>query len=297
MKTTIAILGTGRMGTALATAFLSQQHPTHVFNRTRARSEPLRERGATIATSVAEAVAAAQAVFVCVSDYTSASRLLQDPDVVPLLRNKLLVQLGSGSPREAREAASWASSHDVRYLDGAIMATPNFIGEAHCTILYAGEPALYTRHEQLLRVLGGNPQYVSKDPGHASALDSALLAFMWGELFGILQGIVVSEAEGLSLEVYAQNLEAIKPVLASAVSDMTARAKRRHYAADETTLASLEAHHGAFQHLREICASHRLNDALPAAFGKLFEAAMARGHGGDDFTVLHSFMGAVPRPI
>lgn len=64
MKTTIAVLGTGRMGTALASAFLSQQHLTHVFNRTRAHSEPLRAKGATIASSVAEAVASAQAVFV-----------------------------------------------------------------------------------------------------------------------------------------------------------------------------------------------------------------------------------------
>lgn len=76
---------------------------------------------------------------------------------------------------------------------------------------------------------------------------------------------------------------------------MTARAKQRRSAADETTLASLEAHHGAFKHLREICESHGLQDALPAAFGKLFEAAMARGHGADDFTVLHSFMGATGR--
>jgi 3-hydroxyisobutyrate dehydrogenase-like beta-hydroxyacid dehydrogenase len=294
MTSNIAVLGAGRMGSALVRALLRAGHTVHVFNRTYARSEPLRADGAQLATRVADAVSAAQVIFVCVHDYTSAHRLLQELDA-DLLRGRLLVQLGSGSPREARESAQWARANGLHYLDGAIMATPDFIGEAGCTILYAGDAALYTEHLPLLRALGGNPQHVGDDHGAAGALDSALLAFMWGDLFGILQGIAVCEAEGLSLETFAKNVTATRPVLDGAAANMVARVVRRHYAADETTLATLGAHYGAFKHLREICAQRGLEDALPAAFGKLFEAAVEAGHEPDDFTALHKYMGAATR--
>jgi 3-hydroxyisobutyrate dehydrogenase-like beta-hydroxyacid dehydrogenase len=292
MKASIAVIGTGRMGSALASAFLAQQYPTTVYNRTKQRSEPLRAKGARLANSVEEAVSSADVVVVCVQDYTSANTLLRTDSVSRALRGKVLVQLGSGSPREAREGAAWAKSQGAHYLDGAIMATPNFIGETGCTILYGGPSALFTQHVDLLRVLGGNAQHVGEDPGHASALDSALLAFMWGHLFGILQGAAVSEAEGISLDAYAQHMAAIKAMLDGAAEDLTGRARQRRYAADETTLATLEAHYGAFKHLQEICETQGLNRALTDGMARIFEPAMARGHGGDDFTVLLSFMGS-----
>jgi hypothetical protein len=71
----------------------------------------------------------------CVQDYTSANGVLREPPGVHALRGKLLVQLGSGSPREGRETAAWARSNDIHYLDGAIMATPNFIGKAAAVLV------------------------------------------------------------------------------------------------------------------------------------------------------------------
>ena len=47
----------------------------------------------------------------------------------------------------------------------------------------------------MLRALGGNVQHVGEDLGLADALDSALLALMWGALFGALHAITVCKAE------------------------------------------------------------------------------------------------------
>ena len=40
------------------------------------------------------------------------------------LRGKVLVQLSSGTPDEAREMESWARPRGIDYLDGAIMNYP-----------------------------------------------------------------------------------------------------------------------------------------------------------------------------
>ncbi|MFD0788504.1 NAD(P)-binding domain-containing protein, partial [Micromonospora azadirachtae] len=53
----IAVLGTGRMGTAIAHRLLASGHPLTVWNRTAARTEPLRRFGAAVADSPADAVA------------------------------------------------------------------------------------------------------------------------------------------------------------------------------------------------------------------------------------------------
>src|SRR5919109_3387464 len=58
--------GTGRMGYALASRLLHAGHDVAVYNRTRAKAEPLAELGATIVDTPAE-LADRQVVFTMVS--------------------------------------------------------------------------------------------------------------------------------------------------------------------------------------------------------------------------------------
>lgn len=59
----IAFLGTGKMGSAIAAHLLHAGHELSVWNRTQERAEPLRERGAHVANSAAEAVNGAEVIF------------------------------------------------------------------------------------------------------------------------------------------------------------------------------------------------------------------------------------------
>ncbi len=178
MKARISILGAGRMGSALARAFLRKGHETSVWNRTKSKCEPLAALGAQIAPTVQDAAVAAEIIIVNLNDYVTSDGLLTPDDVTNALRGKLLVQLTSGTPKQAKEMAARAKQHDIRYLDGAIMATPNLIGEAECTILYSGPSDLFEKYKPVLLALGGNAVHVGSDVGHASALDSALLVVM-----------------------------------------------------------------------------------------------------------------------
>lgn len=286
----ICVVGLGRMGTALARAFLDRGYATSVWNRTPEKAAPLAALGARTAPLLEDAVAGADVVIVNVIDYAAADALLRTPVVTAALKSKLLVQLTSGSPDQAREAGRWATSSGIDYLDGAIMATPNFIAEPSTSILYSGPYALFEKYRDVFRTLGGASAHVGEDLGHASALDVALLSQLWGTLLGTLQAISVSEAEGISLDTFATYLKPFKPVIDLAAEDLIARTRDGRTRGDEQTLASIAAHHSAFQHLLEITADRKLNRALPDALGGIFKAAIAKGHLHDDFAALVPFM-------
>ena len=289
----VTLVGLGRMGTALATALLRAGHEVHVWNRSAHKAEPLLALGARTGTLQA-VLAASDLTIVNVLDYAASDALLRTPQAQAALQGNTMLQLTSGSPRQARDAGEWAARHDIAYLDGAIMGTPDFIGQPGATLLYAGPQATYARWREVLLAFGGNPVHVSEDLGSASALDTVLLTQMWGVLFGHLQALAVARAEGIALDTYAEHVRAFQPVVDAAGADLVARVRDGRDAGDAQTLATLAAHHSAFVHLQEVTAQHGLHAAIPDAFGALFRAALDDGHGGDDFALLARYMVAGP---
>ena len=286
----ICVVGAGRMGSALARALLKQGYVTSVWNRTPAKGEALAALGARVAMPLDDAIATSDIVIVSLIDYAAADARLRTAPTTGALEGKLLVQLTSGSPRQAREAGAWAAEHGIGYLDGAIMATPNVIGEPSATILYSGAREAFDANKAVFLALGGNAVHVGTDLGHASALDISLLSQLWGSLFGTLQAIAVSQAEGIDLDDYAQYLQQVRPIVDGAVDDLLIRTRDGRYRGDDETLAAIAAHYSAFQHLREVSTDRGLNAALPEAFDSIFKAAIASGHLQDDFAALTRFM-------
>jgi len=138
MNYKVTVIGAGRMGSALATVLFHKGFATTVWNRTGAKTEALSRLGLSVGQSVEESVREADIVVVSVSDYSSTRQLLQQPDIETALRGKIIVQLSSGTPKEAREMDVWARRCGIAYLDGAILGSPEWIGTPACTIFYSG---------------------------------------------------------------------------------------------------------------------------------------------------------------
>ena len=291
MKPSISVLGTGRMGSALALALLQAGYRTTVWNRTRAKAEPLGARGATVAPSVRQAIDAAEIVIVNVSDYGATSALLRAGDVAPGLRGKLIVELTSGTPEGARETSRWAEAQGARYIDGAILATPDFIGTDAGTILLSGAPEPFAENADVFRALGGNVQHIGTEPGLANALDSAVLALMWGALFGGLHAIAVSRAEGIDLGELGCQWTATAPVVQGLVADLIKRTHAGRFESDAETLSSISPHYGAFRHLKDLMVARSIDRTVVDGYEAVFQRAIAAGHLHDDFAALSQFMG------
>ncbi len=194
-KTPLTLLGLGAMGAALAGAWLAAGHPLTVWNRTAARAEPLAARGATVAATAAEAVAANRLVVVCLLDDASVDEALDGLD----LTGKDVVNLVTGTPGQARARATWATARGARYLDGGIMAVPPMIGvpAAGPYVFYSGSPELFEEHRATLAA-PADTRYVGTDAGFAALYDVALLSAMYGMFAGVAHAYALIRDESVA---------------------------------------------------------------------------------------------------
>ena len=276
---TISVIGLGLMGTALAKTFLTHHHHVTVWNRTASKCVPLAQAGAQVVPSVTEAVEASSVVVICVLDYAASNALLHTPDVTTKLRGKVVVQLSTGIPREAREGEAWANQHGIAYLDGAIMSYPKGIGTPECTILYAGPKAVFEAHKPLLLNLGGNALFVGENIGTACVLDSSILSFYYGSTVAFLQGAALCESEGVPLDAYLSTLLPTLPVLADTMQTSVEMIKKGSYAGSQAPLDTWVA---TLAHISQLSRETGVDPAYVDYLSGYVKKAVAIGHGQDE---------------
>jgi 3-hydroxyisobutyrate dehydrogenase-like beta-hydroxyacid dehydrogenase len=277
----VTVIGLGLMGQALAGAFLRDGHPTTVWNRTAAKAEQLVARGARLADSAGDAVAASPLVVVCVSDYQAVHDLL-DP-LGEVLDGRVLVNLTSGTSRGGRETAEWAARRGTTYLDGAIMAIPQAIGTAEAVILYSGPRSAFDRHESALSSLGAGTTYLGDDHGLSSLYDVALLGMMWSILDGFLHGAALLSTAGVDAATFAPRAKGLTETVAGWVSAYAQQIDDGTYPALDSTI---DTHLAAMEHLVHESEVLGVNAELPRFVKALTDRAVADGHGGNSYAAM-----------
>ncbi|MGP3637268.1 NAD(P)-dependent oxidoreductase [Streptomyces sp. 24-1644] len=285
-STPVTVIGLGAMGQALAGAFLDAGHPTTVWNRSTDKGEALVGRGATRAASAEEAVLASGLVVVCVVDYDAAQKIL-DP-LADVLAGRVLVNLTSDTPERAREAATWAASHSLSYLDGAIMVPVPVIGGPEALIFYAGDRAAYERYESVLKVLGAPAAFLGEDHGLAAAYDMAMLDFFYGAMGGLVHAFALARAEGVEAAALAPYLNTIAGILPPIVASTAADIDARTYDGAGANLAMMTA---SVDHILHTARGRGLDTAQLEAVRAVSERAIAKGHGRDSWASTFEALG------
>jgi len=287
MNQRIALIGAGRMGSALATALHDKGFDTTVWNRTSSKAEALSRLGLRVAPSLLQAVSNAEIVIVNIKDYEATRQLVRQLAVESALRGKVFVQLSSGTPDEAREMESWARRLGVDYLDGAIVNYPADIGKPQGTVLYSGSEELFLRVKPALLAFGDNAMFVGKEIGQASATDIALLSFFTGTMLGFIQGHVVYEAENLPGEGYLQIIKSLMPALDAALTDICRRIRAKDYSDPQATLDTWTV---APRELIAWCKQHRVDHSFADPQLMLMNRAIDAGKGQADFAYLYEVL-------
>ncbi|MBD9572419.1 NAD(P)-binding domain-containing protein [Ensifer sp. ENS08] len=246
----VAVIGLGRMGSALAKALITSGRSVTVWNRTPGKAEALEHLGASRAETPSAAIAASSTLIVCLSDYAATSMVL-DACATDLLQGKTVVQLTSGTPKQARQLEEWVANRGGSYLDGAISAWPSQIGGPEASIVIAGRESVFTSLEASLRLLAPNLTHVGNDISRAKVLFNAALAYFAGHWIGFSHGAAMCAAEGMDVAEFGETI-AIRSV-----------------GVDITRLV-------------EIADDLNINTAFPAFASDLFRNATDAGYGAEE---------------
>ena len=271
--TDVSLIGLGPMGIALARALRSKYTLT-VWNRTAGRAEPLLNQGTVLAPNALAAVQASPVVLVCVADYAASRAILAAPGVADALRGKVLVQLSTGTPQDARD--DWAALGGVAYLDGALLATPSQIGRPDTPLFISGEERALAACRPLLEAVAGNIQYMGEPIGNAAAWDLATLSCMFGAMSGFFHGVRICEAEGLQVNAFSQMIGAISPVLGEMISAEGEAIHAGKYGEPESSMATCAGSGRLFvKQAREAGLDASFPDFLMALFDRSLNAGLA----------------------
>jgi 3-hydroxyisobutyrate dehydrogenase-like beta-hydroxyacid dehydrogenase len=274
-----SVIGLGVMGSALARALVRDGHRVTVWNRDPLKAEPLVREGAALAASAAAAVRASPVVIVCVTDYQASHRILEPWEAAAALAGRVLVQLSTGTPQEARDGETWARARGAYYLDGAIMAIPAQIGTPEAAIFASGAEVVFRRSEPLLRSAAGNLRYVGEAPGSAAALDFATLSYVFGGLLGALHGALICEAEGIRVDDFGAVLADLAPAIGGMAKHACDAIQAGRYGDPQSSVLTCA---GGFELFSRQAREAQINSEFPAFGLGLLRRAVAAGYGGEE---------------
>jgi 3-hydroxyisobutyrate dehydrogenase-like beta-hydroxyacid dehydrogenase len=276
---TVSVIGLGAMGVTLARLLLRSGYRVSVWNRTGEKADSLVAEGAVAPPNAAAAVAASDIVVVCVYDYKATRVVLATKEVESVLAGRVIVQLTTGSPQEARDSEGWARGNGADYIDGAIQAAPSQMARPDTTILVSGAEPAYRRSEAVLGVFGGNVKYLGEAVGAASTMDLAMLSYVYGAGLGFFYGARIAESEGFRVDEYGGLVAEISPSFGEFFRHEGAVIQSEDYRISESPLRiSVEA----TERLAHAARESGLNAELPELAASLFKRALAAGYGDEE---------------
>lgn len=275
----VTVIGLGPMGIALAGTLLRRGHATTVWNRSPEKADALVAQGARRAATVADAVSASPLTVVCLKDYDTLYEAFAS--VGDALRGRVLVNLNSGTPAQARAGARWAAEHGAACLDGAVMVPPPLVGEPDSVFLYSGARELFEAHRATLASLG-DPRYLGADPTLAVLYNAALLDLMYAAMNGFLHAAALVGSAGVAAADFAELAVGwfMPTVIDATLQQQAPELDKGHYPGD---VGTLEMNLNALDHIARTCVEQGVHSAQPRLMREIAERAVADGHGGDNY--------------
>lgn len=205
MSTTVAVLGTGTMGSGMAANLIAQGFDVRVWNRSREKARPLEEAGARAAASPGEAVEGAAVVLTVLFDEGVTAQVMERalPSAAP---EAVWAQAGTVGVKGTADLVKLAERAGIRMVDTPVLGTKGPAEQGTLVVLTAGEEGALATARPVLEAFSAKEIHVGVEPGRASALKLACNAWVTTLTAGVAQSMAMAEALGTDPRLF---LEAI----------------------------------------------------------------------------------------
>ena len=151
----VALIGIGLMGLPMAKRLCEAGLQPHIWNRTRAKAEPLAALGARVYDTVAQAVRDADIVVTMLEDGQIVESVLFEQGLAQALRpGSLLIDMSSIQPAQARSHGQRLAALGVGYLDAPVSGGTLGAEAGNLAIMAGGSPEDFERARPVLTHFG-----------------------------------------------------------------------------------------------------------------------------------------------
>jgi 3-hydroxyisobutyrate dehydrogenase/2-hydroxy-3-oxopropionate reductase len=192
---TVAVVGTGRMGGAMAGTLRRAGFPVRVWNRTPGTSRDVAARtGASVASTVSEAVDGADVAITSLADDTA---VLETYGGVAGLaagvhEGQVVLEMSTIAPRTAREIGSWVDERGATLLDAPVSGSVSTVENGELTIMVGGSTSALERARPVLDALATKVFHVG-ERGAGATMKLAVNALIHAIDVGLSEALVLAE--------------------------------------------------------------------------------------------------------
>ncbi len=279
--TTVAVLGTGIMGSGIARSLLRSGATVRAWNRTREKAESLRDDGATVHDRAADAAAGADVVLTMLFDSHAVDAVMDE--VLPAMAggDAVWVQSGTVGTHATERFAMLAERQGVGFVDAPVLGTREPAEQGALIVLAAGRNGLRDAVAPVLGAIGSRTVWVSERPGDGHRLKLSANSWVLSVVAATAQAVGLARASGLDPQLF---LDAIAGGPADcAYAQLKGKAMIAREFPPSFTLG------GAAKDARLIVAALHglgLDASLMEAVSAQMELADHAGHGPDDMAAV-----------
>ncbi|MFR9805203.1 NAD(P)-dependent oxidoreductase [Pseudonocardia sp. RS010] len=287
MDTSFGWLGTGRMGTAMATRMMEARVELAVWNRTAAKCGPLVEAGAIHAVTLDE-LAHRDVVLVCVTRSEDLIEVLSGEGglLTHEHRPRVVVDCSTVSAEASAQARAAAEERGAAFLAAPISGNPDMIREGAAALVASGPREIFDELHEVFSAIAPTVVYAGKGE------EARLVKICHNLLLGVLAqayGEVTSLAEkaGVAPEDFVHFIDG------SVLGSPWLRHKGRAIAArDYTPTFSTRNLRKDFDIGVGAAREHEVPMPLTASTQQLIQTAIGRGFGEVDYVSLYEVQAA-----
>jgi 3-hydroxyisobutyrate dehydrogenase len=204
---TVAVLGTGRMGTPIARNLLAASFPVSVWDRTPARLEALAGDGARPASSPAEAAEGADVVLTMLPDGPTVEQVMSGPEgVLAALRpESVWIQMATIGDDWTQRLAELAADHRVEYVDSPVSGSDGPARDRELIVLASGPEEARPRVQSIFDAIGRKTLWLGP-AGNGSRFKLVLNNWLATQVEAVAETIALTEALGIDPHLFIETI-------------------------------------------------------------------------------------------
>lgn len=282
----IGLVGTGLLGNAVGLHILESGYDLTAFNRTKAKTKQLQERGAKIVDTPKEVAENSDIVFTVVKNADAVRKVSFGDSCISCGKHDGLVvaDMSTINPIASKEIAGEFAKKGIMMLDTPVMGGPNVAIKGELVMMVGGDRETFEKHREIFDVIANKVFYLGEN-GTAHAVKLAMNLQIAMLSLALSEGITLARGASIEPEVFLQILNST--YFKTGMSETKAYKMIRDSFEPTFTLSNLKKDLDTINQ-----AAHDFGLELPMAkkANQVYQDAVEKGFGDLDYTGILAYI-------